>query len=327
MVHIKVQLIVIAAVVICKECYMRFKKAYPDTWQEILKAFEEAAACSEIPQTIAQHLQDFNKFKSKLVQLVEALANTHDFEVVMMMAGSVVNQDASLTFVHTTPDAENFFQDQCQANNNQIMGNFKAHQLYFAEHNRRCISRPYKENVAPKHDIMLEGSEEGNKEAITEEKSNLVDAHTFNICRGSWSQIWMFLLGEEQSSTAKPKGISDLALSEHCKLAAILRDQGPQQLLFKPVPKLWPVQPINSSEPVIVGVATPHDFSNARVPPYQDHLVPSRPLQEPHHRDMGSLHKIKCLRPLVLIPPEVYYGGQREGPVYTTNPPEHHFPS
>ncbi|EGO30868.1 hypothetical protein SERLADRAFT_404853 [Serpula lacrymans var. lacrymans S7.9] len=181
------------SVVICKECYMRFKKAYPDTWQEILKAFEEAAACSEIPQTIAQHLQDFNKFKSKLVQLVEALANTHDFEVVMMMAGSVVNQDASLTFVHTTPDAENFFQDQCQANNNQIMGNFKAH----------------------------------------------VDAHTFNICRGSWSQIWMFLLGEEQSSTAKPKGISDLALSEHCKLAAILRDQGPQQLLFKPVPKLW----------------------------------------------------------------------------------------
>ncbi|KAG2033261.1 hypothetical protein BDR03DRAFT_815654, partial [Suillus americanus] len=48
------------------ECYKVFQLAYPDTWQDILKTFEEAEMTMGGPQTVSQRTQDFNKVWKKV---------------------------------------------------------------------------------------------------------------------------------------------------------------------------------------------------------------------------------------------------------------------
>ncbi|KIK23753.1 hypothetical protein PISMIDRAFT_10713 [Pisolithus microcarpus 441] len=43
------------------------------------------------------------------------------------MAGSIVNQDASLGYAYTTPGAEDFFMERCHTDTDAIIGHFKAH--------------------------------------------------------------------------------------------------------------------------------------------------------------------------------------------------------
>ncbi|EGO02265.1 hypothetical protein SERLA73DRAFT_71409 [Serpula lacrymans var. lacrymans S7.3] len=83
---------------------------------------------------------------------------------------------------------------------------------------------------------------------------------------------WKVLMpGKQWPTTTKPKGISDLTLSEHAKLVCSLQDKGLERLYFKAVPKIKGViyytvvivsnmfiaQLINCTKPVILGVAPP----------------------------------------------------------------------
>ncbi|EGN93351.1 hypothetical protein SERLA73DRAFT_78655 [Serpula lacrymans var. lacrymans S7.3] len=54
---------------ICKQCYARFKSTFPDMWQGILEAHEQAAAYMDTSKTITQRAVEFAKAKTKLIQM------------------------------------------------------------------------------------------------------------------------------------------------------------------------------------------------------------------------------------------------------------------
>ncbi|KAI6042182.1 hypothetical protein EDC04DRAFT_2564591, partial [Pisolithus marmoratus] len=115
------------AATVRKKCYELFKKEYHDTWQEILIKFEESTQYTETGKTIAQQQQLFNKSVKQFTQLLVALSKAHGIEAAFVMAGSIVNQDASLGYAYTTPGAEDFFVECCHADTDAIIGHFKAH--------------------------------------------------------------------------------------------------------------------------------------------------------------------------------------------------------
>ncbi|KAI5988602.1 hypothetical protein EDD15DRAFT_2172337, partial [Pisolithus albus] len=107
--------------------YELFKKEYSDTWQEILIKFEESTQYTETGKTVAQWQQLFNKSAKRFTQSLVALSKAHGIEAALVMAGSIVNQDASLGYAYTTPGAEDFFMERCHADTDAIIGHFKAH--------------------------------------------------------------------------------------------------------------------------------------------------------------------------------------------------------
>ncbi|KAI6037228.1 hypothetical protein BKA83DRAFT_16431, partial [Pisolithus microcarpus] len=115
------------AVTVRKKCYELFKKEYRDTWHEILIKFEESTQYTEAGKTVAQRQQLFNKSAKRFTQSLAALSKAHGIETAFVMAGSIVNQDASLGYAYTTPGAEDFFVEHCHADTDAIIGHFKAH--------------------------------------------------------------------------------------------------------------------------------------------------------------------------------------------------------
>ncbi|KAI5987242.1 hypothetical protein EDD15DRAFT_2174002 [Pisolithus albus] len=115
------------AATVRKKCYELFKKEYSDTWQEILIKFEESTQYTETGKTVAQRQQLFNKSAKRFTQSLVALLKAHGIEAALVMAGSIVNQDASLGYAYTTPGAEDFFMERCHADTDAIIGHFKAH--------------------------------------------------------------------------------------------------------------------------------------------------------------------------------------------------------
>ncbi|KAI6031036.1 hypothetical protein EDC04DRAFT_2572109, partial [Pisolithus marmoratus] len=115
------------AVMVRKKCYELFKKEYCDTWQEILVKFEESTQYTETGKTVSQWQQLFNKSAKRFTQSFTALSKVHAIKAAFVMVGSVVNQDASLGYVYTTPGAEDFFMEHCRADTDAIIGHFKAH--------------------------------------------------------------------------------------------------------------------------------------------------------------------------------------------------------
>ncbi|KIM70519.1 hypothetical protein SCLCIDRAFT_100401, partial [Scleroderma citrinum Foug A] len=112
----------IMIVTVHKWCYELFKKDNSN-WQKILLKFKESTQYAEVGKTIAQRQQLFNKSAKRLTQSFAALLKTHGIEGAFIMAGSIVNQDASLGYTYTTPGAE----DCCHADSAAIIGHFKAH--------------------------------------------------------------------------------------------------------------------------------------------------------------------------------------------------------
>ncbi|KIK17310.1 hypothetical protein PISMIDRAFT_111768, partial [Pisolithus microcarpus 441] len=94
------------AVTVRKKCYELFKKEYCDTWQEILIKFKESTQYTETGKTVTQRQQLFNKSAKRFTQSLTALSKAHGIKTAFVMAGSIVNQDASLGYVYTMPGAE-----------------------------------------------------------------------------------------------------------------------------------------------------------------------------------------------------------------------------
>ncbi|KAI6115355.1 hypothetical protein EDD16DRAFT_1441618, partial [Pisolithus croceorrhizus] len=107
--------------------YELFKKEYHDTWQDILLKFEESTWYMETGKTVTQRQQLFNKSAKRFTQLLIALSKAHGIEMAFIMAGSIVNQDASLGYAYTMPGAEDFFMERCHTDTNVIISHFKAH--------------------------------------------------------------------------------------------------------------------------------------------------------------------------------------------------------
>lgn len=58
---------------------------------------------------------------------LDSASEIHSFESVFAVAGSVVNQDASISAVHETTKAKGFFHLRCSADTDAIQGHLKAH--------------------------------------------------------------------------------------------------------------------------------------------------------------------------------------------------------
>ncbi|KAG2352452.1 hypothetical protein BDR07DRAFT_1498279 [Suillus spraguei] len=62
-----------------------------------------------------------------LVLSADSAAAKFGFETAMVVCGKIINQDASLGQVHTTPGAAEFWSTQCRADDDTIISHLKAH--------------------------------------------------------------------------------------------------------------------------------------------------------------------------------------------------------
>ncbi|KAF8452430.1 hypothetical protein L210DRAFT_806099, partial [Boletus edulis BED1] len=108
-------------------CYALFQEEYPGTWQKILTDFDDAENCNDEGKSVGHRQALFFRLAKHHCQAFTSMAKAHAFETVIIMAGNVVNQDASLGQVYASPGAVNFFLERCRADDNEILAHFKTH--------------------------------------------------------------------------------------------------------------------------------------------------------------------------------------------------------
>ncbi|KAG2341919.1 hypothetical protein BDR05DRAFT_414096 [Suillus weaverae] len=109
------------------KCYDLFKEAFPDKYKDILSVHDEVKMLSASPQTVSQRGQEFQKYYRRMFSIADGAAAKFGFETAMVICGKIVNQDASLGQVHTTPGAAEFWSMRCRADDDTIIGHLKAH--------------------------------------------------------------------------------------------------------------------------------------------------------------------------------------------------------
>ncbi|KAI6006970.1 hypothetical protein EDD15DRAFT_2358040 [Pisolithus albus] len=109
------------------KCYKLFCEQFPDTYKQILSVYKDTVALGNAEKTVAQRQQLFHSTSKRFTQLFNSVAKCHAFEGAFLLAGSVVNQDGGIGYMHTTPGAENFFLERCRADEDEMVGHFKAH--------------------------------------------------------------------------------------------------------------------------------------------------------------------------------------------------------
>ncbi|KIK13444.1 hypothetical protein PISMIDRAFT_17980 [Pisolithus microcarpus 441] len=102
------------------KCYKLFCKQFPDTYKQILAVYKDTVILGNTDKTVAQCQQLFHNTSKQLVQLFNSIAKCHAFEGAFLLAGSVINQDGGLGYMHTTPNAENFFLEWCHADEDKM---------------------------------------------------------------------------------------------------------------------------------------------------------------------------------------------------------------
>ncbi|KAG0706005.1 hypothetical protein DFH29DRAFT_1077381 [Suillus ampliporus] len=105
-------------------CYEKFKDTFPDAYQDILDMFDEATVLGAATQTVSQHGQSFQRLCKKVAGILDSSAVRFGFEAAVVLCGKIVNQDASLGHVHTTPGAGG---TRCRADDDAIIAHIKAH--------------------------------------------------------------------------------------------------------------------------------------------------------------------------------------------------------
>ncbi|KIK23452.1 hypothetical protein PISMIDRAFT_10935 [Pisolithus microcarpus 441] len=109
------------------KCYKLFCEQFPDTYKQILAMYKDTVVLGNADKTVAQRQHLFHNTSKQLMQLFNSVAKCHAFEGAFLLAGSVVNQDGGLGYMHTTPGAENFFLERCCADEDEMVGHFKVH--------------------------------------------------------------------------------------------------------------------------------------------------------------------------------------------------------
>ncbi|KAF8452785.1 hypothetical protein L210DRAFT_814470, partial [Boletus edulis BED1] len=233
-------------------CYKLFREEFPETWSDILDTFEEMEAVGGMDQTVSQRQQLFARLVKNLRQTFSGMAKAHRFEGVFIMAGSVVNQDGGLGHVFSTAGAVDFFAERCRADDNDIVGHFKAHIYHKASLTHLAL-------------LFEDGKNDGGSAAKKDEGGSAAKKdeggrthHTEKVgCQWATGKLfpWKGLPsrlaksgvvcynypdsvpfpGQERQSRMKggSKGISDLTLPECTTLLAALGDDSKEGLYFK----------------------------------------------------------------------------------------------
>ncbi|KAF8835146.1 hypothetical protein BDN67DRAFT_984806 [Paxillus ammoniavirescens] len=109
------------------QLYMKFKEENTEMWQEILEIHEMIEMSDSPLQAVTQRAQMFNKIRKKLTSLLEGAVAQHGFEAALVMCGNIVNEDASLGFVHETAGALKFYETRSRADGNTMIRHLKSH--------------------------------------------------------------------------------------------------------------------------------------------------------------------------------------------------------
>ncbi|KAI6115885.1 hypothetical protein F5141DRAFT_1212476 [Pisolithus sp. B1] len=87
--------------------YKLFCEQFLDTYKQILVVYKDTMVLGNGDKAVAQHQQLFYSVSKQFVQLFNSVANCHAFKGPFLLAGSVINQDGSIGYMHTTPSAKN----------------------------------------------------------------------------------------------------------------------------------------------------------------------------------------------------------------------------
>ncbi|KAG2091659.1 uncharacterized protein F5147DRAFT_586157, partial [Suillus discolor] len=204
--------------------YRSFQDAYPDDWQEILDTFDETRIASGPPLTVAQRSQEFTRLTKKVTSLVNMATAKHGFEAALLMCGKVVNQDASIGYIHTTSGAEEFWASRCRADEDTMVGHFKAHVQEVPDNLDWKTLADHIQCIKVSMTLMF--SKLGGK--LMAQSGTFpwkllpaeLACHHF-VMRGYPED--MLMPGEPCITVAQPKCISDLDKREHVVLADALR--------------------------------------------------------------------------------------------------------
>ncbi|KAI9453753.1 hypothetical protein HD554DRAFT_2179297, partial [Boletus coccyginus] len=241
--------------------YTKFKEDNPGSWQEILEVHDMIDNAQSAPQTVAQCAQTFNKVKKRVISMFESESAKHRFEAAIVMCGSVVNEDASLGFMHTTGGATTFFETRCRANSNMMIGHLKSHvynhvsvetvkEAFDAESNQ---SKERKADQSPAPVALWaplapsdRGEEHINNDIMTSIKDSMIallqsargDVSRFKRSTFPWTTLLNFLTmqglvmkgwldgvlmpGQLRHPGTRTKGIADLSNAERRRLQQAL---------------------------------------------------------------------------------------------------------
>ncbi|KAG0695533.1 hypothetical protein DFH29DRAFT_879987 [Suillus ampliporus] len=270
-------------------CYEKFKEAFPDNYQDILSAYSEAHHIGAA-STLNQHLQSFQKLHRQVASLIwhlvlDSASTRFGFESAMVLCGNIVNQDASLGHVHTTPAAAGFFEMRCRANNDTIIGHLKAH--VFNETSLSVVKDAFKDseikmtyvmmtplriNLAGVERIHFKWAQAGTQ--LTSATLDNLDGKfasfkTFhgsqcpsvltneNLCIKGYPAHKCLLPGEYHNFNSKSKVIGGLTQKEVLILVEALKAG---TMYVAKVPKTSRAALITSEFPIITGKAPPSDY-------------------------------------------------------------------
>ncbi|KAI5988554.1 hypothetical protein EDD15DRAFT_2172450, partial [Pisolithus albus] len=253
------------------KCYKLFCEQYPDTYKQILSVYKDTVALGNAEKTVAQRQQLFHSTSKRFTQLFNSVAKCHAFEGAFLLAGSVVNQDGGIGYMHTTPSAENFFLERCRADEDEMVGHFKAH--IYSRSSLAMVAEAFdggKEPQDPCAEYVLSLNYIANSLfSLVGRGCNWASGRLFpwknlpkNLAKSSivcynFPDNVLFP-GEERQPRPKggSKGISDLTLAECGTLIAALTDKSKHGLHFV-------VKPDLHGSPIIYGAPPDTDSKHA----------------------------------------------------------------
>ncbi|KAG1789413.1 uncharacterized protein HD556DRAFT_1447028 [Suillus plorans] len=268
-------------------CYEKFKGAFPDDYQDILSAYNEANHIGSA-STLNQRQQSFQKLYRRVATLLDSASTRFGFEAAIVLCGNVVNQDASLGHVHMTQAAAGFFETRCRANDDTIIGHLKAH--VFNATSRSVVEDAFHEgeddicdrDASPSlkddvSDIQVIGDPlKWLKQELTRQVDNLngkfASFKNFpwimmpsalankNLCIKGYPAHKCLLPGEYHNMNSKSKGIRGLTQKE---VGIIVEALKAGMMFVEKIPKASRAALIASEIPVITGEAPPSDHPHA----------------------------------------------------------------
>ncbi|EDR06065.1 uncharacterized protein LACBIDRAFT_329158 [Laccaria bicolor S238N-H82] len=110
----------------CRTCLVGFKEHEP-RWREILEAYDEVLAASNVHSTISQRTRKFDRLVSQLKRVTNKAAEQDGFESLFVLVGNSIHEDVGLSQVHLLAGAEEFLQERLHMDHDTMSGLFKNH--------------------------------------------------------------------------------------------------------------------------------------------------------------------------------------------------------
>ncbi|KAI6119024.1 hypothetical protein EDD16DRAFT_1519579 [Pisolithus croceorrhizus] len=226
------------------KCYKLFCKQFLDTYKQILVVYNDTVVLGNGDKAVAQHQQLFYSMSKQFVQLFNSVANCHVFEGAFLLAGSVINQDGSIGYMHTTPSTKNYSSRSSLAIIAEAFdGSNQPHDLSGMK------------DQSNKHTHHTSSTDGANNAGPSKMKGS-------SSAKDGEIHVWLSRALWIQRSRSGSKGISDLILAECRTLIAALTDKSKHGLCFMVKPDMYDAL-YYSWSPVIYGAPLDSDSKHA----------------------------------------------------------------